>query len=455
MTTSIPGGRPDTHYVETPTGFLAYQVFGSGDRDIVFNTSALTNMDAIWDEPSAVRFLDRLAGMGRVIHYDMRGSGVSDPVPNRDRWLPMEANVEDLRAVMDAAGSARAVIYGDAEGGFAAMMLAATDPERVSSLVLVNSLARLPRSDDYPIGMPRELLAALSAGYVEQHGTTGAMLELTAPTAARDPRFRSWWTRYLRLAVPHGLARTTFDWFSEIDVRSALPLIQAPTLVVARRDALYHRLAYSEFLAEHIPGAQLRIVEGVDTVPFHAGDFGPTLDHVASFIAGGAEVAPSDRVLATVMFTDIVNSTTQAAALGDERWLDLLAEHDRMVRSQLDRFRGREVAMTGDGCVATFDGPARAIACALSIRELLASIGVEVRIGIHTGEIELRGGEVKGLALHIASRVMDQASDGGILVSSTVKDLAVGAGLVFAPEGEFALKGVPGTWTLYSVRAAT
>jgi class 3 adenylate cyclase len=179
------------------------------------------------------------------------------------------------------------------------------------------------------------------------------------------------------------------------------------------------------------------------------------LDHVASFIAGGAEVAPSDRVLATVMFTDIVNSTTQAAALGDERWLDLLAEHDRMVRSQLDRFRGREVAMTGDGCVATFDGPARAIACALSIRELLASIGVEVRIGIHTGEIELRGGEVKGLALHIASRVMDQASDGGILVSSTVKDLAVGAGLVFAPEGEFALKGVPGTWTLYSVRAAT
>jgi class 3 adenylate cyclase/pimeloyl-ACP methyl ester carboxylesterase len=448
------GGRPDTHYLETPTGYLAYQVFGSGEPDILFNTSALKNLDAIWDEPSAVRFFDRLAGMGRVIHYDMRGCGVSDPISNRDMWLPIDANVDDIRAVLDAVGSERAVVYGDVEGGFSAMVFAATNPGRVSSLVLVNCLPRLMRSDDYLIGMPPEMAHTLSDLYVTQHGTTGAMLELTAPSVADDPRFRAWWVRYSRLAIPKGLARTTFDWFQEVDVRSALPLIQAPTLVVARRDGLYHRLAYAEYISEHIPNAELKVVDGADTIPYHAGDFGPTLDHVSAFIAGRDEVATTNRVLATVMFTDIVQSTQRAAALGDERWLDLLAEHDRIVRSQLERFQGREVAMTGDGSVATFDGPARAIACATSIREILSSIGLEARAGIHTGEIEIRNDEVKGLSLHIASRIMDKAEDGGIVVSSTVKDLAVGSNIAFDPVGEFELKGVPGVWQLFSVRTA-
>jgi class 3 adenylate cyclase len=427
-------------------------VFGSGDRDIVFNTGALTNLDAIWDEPSAARFLDRLATMGRVIHYDMRGSGVSDPVPDRAMWAPLEQNVDDLLAVMDAAGSTRATVYGDTEGGFSAMMLAATYPERVASLILVNCFPRLIRSDEYPIGAPPEVLDNLRSAYSAQHGTTGDMLELTAPSVADDPRFRTWFTRYQRLSVPKGLAESTFAWYQEVDVRATLPAIQVPTLVIARGDARFHRLSYSEYIAAHIPGAELRVVEGADTLPFHAGDSTQILDEVASFITGEVDTAASARVLATVMFTDIVDSTRRAVALGDERWLDLVAEHDRIVRTQIDRYRGREVAMTGDGTVATFDSPARAISCAMSIRDLLTPLELTIRVGIHTGEVEIRGDDVKGLGLHIASRVMDRAEDGGILVSSTVRDLVVGSGIGFDEFGEYELKGVPGRWSLYSVQ---
>lgn len=454
MTTTPISGRPQTRYVETDLGYLAYQVFGSGERDIMFITGALTNVDAIWDEPSAVRFFDRLGSMGRVIHYDMRGSGVSDPIPGRTMWLPLEGNMDDVRAILDAAGSERAVLYGDTEGGLSAMMLAATNPERVAALILVNTYARVMRADDYPIGAPPHAADALSVQYVAQHGTTGAMLELTAPSVANDPRFRAWWTRYQRLSVPLGLVKSTFEWFGEVDVRPALPLIHAPTLVVARRDALFHRLAYGEYLAEHIPGAELRVVEGADTLPFHAGDFGPTLDEVEEFLTGRREAARVDRVLSTVMFTDIVDSTSRAAAMGDQRWLDLLAEHDRIVRAQLARFRGREIRMTGDGCIATFDGPARAVRCAAAITEELSTIGIPIRAGIHTGEVEIRDGDIGGLGVHIASRVMDQAERGGVLVSGTVKDLVVGSGIDFVPCGTFDLKGVPGQWQLYSVQPA-
>lgn len=441
--------RPETRYVETELGYLAHQVFGEGERDIMFITGGLTNIDAMWDEPSAVRFFDRLSRMGRVIQYDLRGSGVSDPIHGRTNWLPIEETIDDLRAVLNSAGSRQAVVYGDTEGGFYSLMLAAVDPERVSALVLVNAAARLTRADDYAIGMPPIAAAALSAQYVAQHGTTGAMLELTAPSVADDPRFRAWWTRYQRLSIPLGLVKTTFDWFGEVDVRAALPLIRVPTLVVARRDARFHRMAYGEYLAAHIAGAELRIVEGADTLPFHAGDFGPTLDHIEEFVTGRREKARVDRVLATVLFTDIVDSTALASSMGDERWLDLLAEHDRIVRVQLERFRGREIRMTGDGCLATFDGPARAVACAAAIGEQLATIGLSVRAGIHTGEVEMRGGEIGGLGVHIASRVMNHAQRGGILVSSTVKDLVVGSEIELELRGTFELKGVPGEWRLY------
>ena len=231
------GGRPQTRYAETNLGYLGYQVIGDGDRDIMFLTGALSNSDAIWDEPSAVRFFDRLGTMGRIIRYDMRGSGISDPVPSGKMWMTIEENVDDVRAVLEAAGSKQAVVYGDTEGGLSAMMLAATDPERVSALVLVNAVPYLLRDADYPIGAPPEAADALSKQYVAQHGTTSDMLELTAPSVANDMRFRTWWTRYQRMSVPLGLVKTTFDWFAEVDVRAALPLITVPTLVVARRDA--------------------------------------------------------------------------------------------------------------------------------------------------------------------------------------------------------------------------
>jgi class 3 adenylate cyclase len=451
--TAALSGPPSTRYVETDQGHLAYQIFGSGDRDILFLTGALTNLDAIWDEPSAARFLDRLGSMGRVIFYDMRGSGVSDPILDRSKWLPIEALVDDVRAVLDAAGSENAVFYGDTEGGFSAMMLAAVDPQRVSALVLVNAYPRLLRADDYLIGAPQTVADSLAELYAAQHGTTGAMLELTAPSVAHDLRFRSWWTRYQRLSVPLGLARSTFQWFGEVDVRAALPLIHAPTLVVSRRDARFHRMAYGEYLASHIDSAELRIVDGADTLPFHAGEFEPTLGHVEEFLTGRHDVAREDRILATVLFTDIIGSTAQAAAMGDQRWLDLLSEHDRIVRTQLARFRGREIKMTGDGCLATFDGPARAIACAAALKEQLPSIGLDVRAGIHTGEVEMRSGEVGGIGVHIAARVMAHAEHGGILVSGTVKDLVVGSGIRFIPRGIVELKGVPGDWPLYELDA--
>ena len=446
------GGGPQTRYAESNLGYIGYQVFGSGDRDIMFITGALSNSDAIWDEPSAARFFDRLSSMGRVIRYDMRGSGVSDPIPGRNMWMTIEDNVDDVRAVLDAAGSKQAVIYGDTDGGLSATMLAAVDPQRVSALVLVNAVPHLSRHDDYPIGAPPQAAATLSDLYVAQHGTTGDMLELTAPSVANDIRFRNWWTRYQRLSVPLGLVKTTFDWFAEVDVRAALPLITVPTLVLARREAKFHRASYGEYLAEHIPGAEFHLLEGADTVPFHAGDFGPTLDHIEEFLTGKQEAVRGDRVLATVLFTDIVGSTALASSMGDQRWLDLLETHNRIVRAQLDRFRGREIKMTGDGCVATFDGPARAVECAVEILEQVAAIGLDLRAGIHTGEVELREGDIAGVGVHIASRVMNHAESGGILVSGTVKDLVVGSGIEFAPFGSVQLKGVPGEWLLYQPR---
>ena len=443
--------RPDTHYAATPLGYLAYQTFGTGP-DILFITGGLANIDAMWDEPSAVRFFDQLSAQGRVIQYDMRGSGVSDPIPGETRWLPLETYVEDAVAVLDAAGAASAVVYGDTEGGFTALLLAATHPERVSALILVNAEARLVRDDDYPIGIPGSAAAALSQQYRDQHGTSGAMLQLTAPSLADDARFRRWWTRYERLSVPMGLVQSTFEWFAGIDARAALPLVQAPTLVIGRRDARFHRAAFGEYLAAHIPGAQLRVLPGADTLPFHAGDFRAVLDEVARFLSGHPEQSPTDRMLATVLFTDIVGSTDLASAMGDERWLDLLAEHDRLTRAQLQRFDGREITMTGDGCLATFDGPSRAVACADAIVRAASAVGLTLRAGLHTGEVEFRGADIGGLAVHLAARVMAQAERGGVVVSSTVKDLVVGSGLRFAPLGRTELRGVPGSWELYALR---
>ena len=453
--TSIAGSRPETTYVETPQGQVAYQSFGQSsgntDGDIVFITNALLNIDAVWDEPSAARFLDRLGNMGRVVMFNMLGSGVSDPIPDRSTWPPIENTVETIHIVLDAARMGRVRVYGDTEGGFFAMMLAATRPERVTSLALVNSMASVVRSKGYPIGIPSDTASSLSDMYASQHGTTGAILELTAPSVADDPRFRQWWTRYQRLCVPPGLVRSTFDWFTETDVRAALPAIQAPTLVVGRRQARYHRPGFSEYIAQNIADSELVLLDGTDTLPFHAGEFGPVLDVVEEFFTGRTQAIETHRFLSTVLISDIVDSTGKASQMGDERWIDLLTDHDRIVRSLLNRFGGHEVKMTGDGCLSTFDGPAKAIECATAMVARLAEIGLPIRVGIHTGEIEMRDGDIGGVGVHIAARVMDVAESGGIIVSATVKDLVVGTQTEFTACGNMKLTGIPGDWALYEV----
>lgn len=453
MSTGRGLGRPETKFVHTPRGAVGYQVFGKGERDIVFITHWLTNVDAYWDEPSAVRYFDRLAGMGRVILIDKLGSGVSD-MPEGLTIPPVEDTMDDIRYVLKEVGSESAALIGDCEGGFLAMVLAATYPDQFPTLILINSYARLRRDDDYPIGAPDDVVEKLAAGWKSQHGTTGDALDLTAPSVAADPRFRSWFRRFQRLSQNQQIAARAVDWIASTDVRGVLSSIQAETLVIHRRDALYHRLDYGRYLADHIEGARLRIVEGADTLPFHAGDFTPTLDLVDEFLTGERHHVASNRMLATVMFTDIVGSTAMAAEVGDERWLDLRDTHDRIIRENVARFRGDIVAMTGDGCIATFDGPQRGVLCAIAIKGELEDVGITIRSGIHTGEIEVRDGEVGGIAVHIASRVMGVAESGGILASGTVKDLVVGSQLEFDSCGSFELKGVPGAWSLYEVSDA-
>lgn len=451
MVTTRNTGRPETRFADTDTGSIAYQVFGDGDRDLVFISHWLTNVDAYWDEPSAVRYLDRLASMGRVILIDKLGSGVSD-MPIDGVMPPVEDYMDQIRFVLDQVESDAATLIGDCEGGMLAMILAATYPDQFPELILINSYPRLRRADDYSIGAPDRVVDELSNLWRAQHGSTGDSLVFTAPSMANDARFRQWFVRFQRASQKPRIAEQALHWIANTDVRAVLPLIQARTTVIHRRDAVYHRLNYGEYLAKNIVGASLTVVEGADTLPFHAGDFEPTLDAVEEFLTGRSEVSSAHRMLATVLFTDIVDSTALAAEIGDTQWLDLLADHDRIVRNNLSRFRGEEVTMTGDGAVATFDGPQRAVLCATAVKSEVEGIGLRIRAGVHTGEIEMRDGDIGGIGVHIASRVMGVAESGGIMVSSTVKDLVVGSQLEFDSCGAFELKGVPGMWNLYQVQ---
>jgi class 3 adenylate cyclase len=448
---SSPVSRPETRYVESRDGFVGYQTFGAESPDIVFITGWVTNVDMYWDEPSATRYFDRLSSLGRVFLIDKRGSGVSDG-PMRGYIDPVEDALEDIRTVLDANQSEEAVVIGDTEGGMLACILAATFPERFPTLILVNSYARMARDVDYPIGAPPDVIARLAQGWKTSYGRTADPLDLTAPSAARDPRFRAWWPWFQRQAMAPSVGRKAIEWIAETDVRSVLPAIQAQTLVVHRRDARYHRLAFGEYLAGHIPGAHLEVVSGADTFPFHTGDTSETLSAIERFITGRSGSLQTNRMLATILFSDIVGSTSLASESGDDRWLDARAEHDRLIRLQLDRFQGREVNTTGDGFVATFDGPLRAIQCAQVMVSELKNIGLDIRVGIHTGEIEVRDEDIGGLGVHIAARVMGAAESGGIMASSTVKDLVIGSNMEFYDCGPFELKGVPGSWNLFEVR---
>jgi pimeloyl-ACP methyl ester carboxylesterase len=443
---SLLRNPPETHYADTGEGLVAYQTFGEG-RDLLFLSDVHSNVEVMWEQPAIASFFDRLSSFARVTYFDNRGAGASDAIPYAT--LAIDNWVDDTRFVMDAAGIDQAVLIGDVEGGPGAMMFAATHPDRVSALVLTNSFARWPRDDDFPIGMPQETLDKLIPAVRASWGKAG-FFNLPAPSTVNDPQMQNWLARYQRLSAPPSWATMVSRWYGEVDVRSILPTITAPTLVITRKDAIYHRPAHGEYLAAHIPDARLVELAGADTSPYFI-DPEPVLDEIEEFLTGVRTRPVSDRTLATVMFTDIVDSTGHLARLGDQQWLSVLGRHDQLTRDYLVRYRGIERRASGDGFLATFDGPTRAVTCAAELQQAMSELGIEIRAGLHTGEVELAGDNIEGLAVHIAARVIDANGGNDVMVSSTVKDLVVGSGIEFDHRGSHELKGVPGEWQLYAV----
>jgi class 3 adenylate cyclase/pimeloyl-ACP methyl ester carboxylesterase len=440
-----------TRYAPCGDAEIAYQALGDGPIDVLLYTGVIIPIECMDEEPALARFQRRLTSFSRLLRFDKRGIGMSD---RGSSTLPADL-AEDGMAVLDAAGSERAAViapYYDSAGG---LVLAARHPERVSALVVVNGFARLAWAPDYPAGVPLEVLRSArqvlpEPDAVEQGFDIVAMI---APSVAGDAAFRAWWDRSGNLGLTPAAARARSAALYDLDVRECLAMIRVPTLIVQRADLMPGwGVGHGRYLAEHIPGAKYVELPGPDAL-YWVGDSGPMLDEIEEFLTGVRGRSGAERVLATVLFTDIVGSTDRAAQLGDERWRDLLDRHDRSVRGHIERFRGREVKTVGDGFVATFDGPGRAIECALAIRAALGEFDVGVRAGIHTGEIEVRGDDVAGLAVHIGARVSALAAPGEVWVSSTVKDLVVGSNVDFVPRGEHELKGVPGTWALFAVDA--
>jgi class 3 adenylate cyclase/alpha-beta hydrolase superfamily lysophospholipase len=437
---------PETHYVDVGGAQVAYQVVGEGAFDLVATLGLGSNIELVWEVGPAAALNRSLASISRFILFDRRGMGVSDPI-GRDAPPTWEDWAEDVRAVLDAVGSKRAAVLAGQDAGPMGILFAAMHPDRVSHLVLHNTAARVLKDDDYPFGASPADLDALTS-LVEQWWGTPEFVRTVMPGLADDEEFVRVLARNLRASVSPRRAAAQFDYTNrQLDVRETLPLIHAPTLVIHSTDNPVAPIEHGRYLAEHIPGAKLIELSGGDTLPFSE-----LFDEVAEFLTGERPVVPIDRILATVLFTDIVGSTAHAASLGDQRWRSTLDAHDRAVREQLRRFRGTEINTTGDGFVATFDGPARAIRCSHAIVEATHDLGIDVRIGLHTGECEVRGDDLGGLAVHIAARVAAAAGGDEVLVSSTVKDLVAGSGITFDDRGEHDLKGVPGTWRLYAAQ---
>ena len=440
--------RPETRYVAVGDADVAYQVFGQGPPDLLWCYGLGSHVDLFWERESAVAMWRQMASYSRVIMFDRRGTGASGAiarhvVPTWEEWA------EDLGAVLDAAGSEQAVIEATLEAGAIAMLFAALHPERVRKLVLFNTGARFMYDDDYPFGYTPEALD----GLLELLGTawgTDEFAALISPDWAADPVELTILSRQIRASASPRTAVEQYGYIlRHLDVREALPLIQAPTLITHVRDSPLVPIEMGRYLAEHIAGSQFIEVPGS-----HLGIPPPFVqEQIAEFVTGERPDINVDRVLTTIMFTDIVGSTEQAAALGDQRWRSLLDAHDKTVREQFRQFRGREVNTTGDGFVASFDGPARAIRCAEAITEATAKMGVELRVGLHTGECEVRGEDLGGLAVHIAARVATLAAPGGVLVSETVKGLIVGSGIPLCERGTHTLKGVPDEWKLFAVQS--
>jgi class 3 adenylate cyclase len=436
---------PDTQYAHSGDVHLAYQVIGDGPRDLVFSLDWASHLEVLWEQPFVQELVSSLARFSRVLWFDMRGVGLSDRVPGAstapEDWL------DDVVAVMDAAGSERASLVAHGHASQMAVMAAATHPDRIDSLVLINGFARFSRDDDYPAGIP---VAAAEAA-LEQIGETwgrGTMAAVLGPSVASSPGMTEWYGRLERFSAGPGTALARMRTILELDVRELLPLVTAPTLVIQSLGDVYVRAGHGRYLAEHIPGAKLLERDSADHWPVPDPDL---LVAIEEFITGSRVEEPAvDRVLTTVLFIDVVGSTERAAELGDLRWHALLDQFANTVERYLVAHRGLLVGRAGDGILATFDGPARAIRCAWGIRDALKRVGLDVRSGLHTGEVTQRNGDVAGIAVHIGARVSEIAGPGEVLVTRTVRDLVAGSGIAFDDRGEFPLKGVAERWELYA-----
>jgi class 3 adenylate cyclase len=455
--TLVPMSVPDVHYVHNGDIALAYQVVGDGPIDLVYVPQGISNLLIVWENPLYTRFLKRLASFSRLVILDPRGTGLSDRLSTHD-IPPLEILMEDLGVVMDGVGSNGAVLFGGGDSGSLCAVFAATYPERTAALITYGTAARGTIAADYPWAWTAAQWDTYLSGLTAGWGTAEYAAETmawTTPSLANDAEQLRWWTRMQRLAAsPNAIAAIERIW-SEIDIRPILSSIQSPTLILHRTGDPIERVEAGRDLARRVPGARFVELPGNDWPPW-AGDQAAVLTEVESFVRGiREEEAQLDRVLATVLFTDIVGSTKKAAEIGDHGWRGLLDAHNKTVRAILARYRGREVDTAGDGFLATFDGPARAVRCAQVIGQAVRALGLEIRAGVHIGEIQLVGHDVRGIAVHIGSRVAALAGPGEVLVSSTVKDLVAGSGLVFEDRGSHELKGVPGEWRLFAVAAST
>lgn len=443
---------PITRYAHSGGASIAYQIVGDGPVDVLFLPGWISQVEQLWEAPAQRRFLERLAAFGRLILFDSRGTGLSDRVLEE---FTLEQEVKDVLAVLDAAGSERAALFTYSVGGLVAALLAADHPERIGALVMYASVSRTSWAPDYEWAMTAEQREEITERNISSWGAAdNPWMELWAPSMAGDPTLGAWFARMQRLSASPSEARIISRAMVDLDVRHVLPRIRVPTLVMHRPQELVWDVRHSRYLAEHIPGARYVELDGVDSFPF-VGDSDAILEEIEEFLTGGRRGGEIARALLTVMFTDIVDATARAAEVGDRRWRDLLARHDEEVRKELLRFDGREVKTVGDGFLATFDGPpSHALRCALAITESARELGIEVRVGMHTGECELIGDDVGGMAVHLASRVSALAGAGEVLVSGTVFGTVVGGPFTFEDRGFHELKGIPGRWPLFSLGAS-
>jgi class 3 adenylate cyclase len=440
--------QPETKYAWLGGDRIAYQVLGHGPPDLVMTRGGYGNLDIAWEDPGFTLFIRSLASFSRLILFDRRGMGASDPPPQAP-LPPWESYVEELAAVLDAVGCERAAILAEMDAGPLALFFAGARPDRTSALILANTAARFVAADDYPIGISAEVGEALLA-QLDQGWGTDALLAVFLPSRAGDERFRHWYMKMQRALASPKLAQSFLRTMLEVDVRTVLPLVHAPTLILHRRDVQFLPIGHARYLAEHIPDARLVELPGADA-PLIWEQPQLALDLIEEFLTGVRRPPEPTRVLATVLFTDIVGSTAQASRLGDRRWRELLNTHDEVARRLVEEFGGQLVKTTGDGILATFDGPGRAMRCAAALRDELRGLGVLIRAGLHTGEVELRDRDVGGIAVHIAARVMAAAGPAEILTSRTVRDLVVGSNITLNDRGPQPLKGVEGTWQLFTL----